>query len=215
MVLRLHQVVFGLGRGVLGASANRMGVWTKGCSLPKCPGCSSTHTWSPEGGKVVSVEILLKLARAQSQPPSGLTVSGGEPTDQAEGVTVFIACFREAFPATEIVLYTGLRWPVLVERFPDLVTLLDVAVTGPYVRTREATPLAGSSNQEVRLLTPLAERLYRDWRNWPRHALQVGRVRSDEIVTVGIPDTPRMARAAQRVDAVGVSWDQIEEEKHA
>jgi anaerobic ribonucleoside-triphosphate reductase activating protein len=114
--LRLNQVVFGLGRGVLGASANRMGIWTQGCSLRKCPGCTSTHTWSPDDGTAVSVESVLHLARMQKQPPTGVTVSGGEPTDQAEGVAAFVVGFREAFAGAEIVFYTGLRWPVLAQR---------------------------------------------------------------------------------------------------
>lgn len=215
MLLRLNQVVFGLGRGVLGASTNRMGIWTQGCSLTKCPGCSSTHTWSPDGGKTVSVESLLRLARSQALSPSGLTVSGGEPTDQAEGITVLIAGFRETFPGTEIVLYTALHWPVLVGRFPALVARLDVAVTGPFVRTREATPLTGSSNQVVHLLTPLAEQLYYDWQDWSRHAMQVGYAKAEQLVTVGIPHTPRMARAALQVGAIDVTWDRINEEKHA
>jgi hypothetical protein len=214
MLLRLNQVVFGLGRGVLGASSNRMGVWTQGCSLRKCPGCSSTHIWSPTAGKVVSAEALLKLAHAQSLPPSGLTVSGGEPTDQAEGITGLIARFRETFPGSEIVLYTGLRWSVLAKRFPALVAQLDVAVTGPFVRTREATPLTGSSNQEVHLLTPLAERLYYDWQDWSRHALQIGYTKAEQLVAVGIPHTPRMARAALQVGAIDVTWDSINEGKH-
>lgn len=214
MFLRLNQVVFGLGPGVLGASANRMGVWTQGCSLRKCPGCSSTHTWSPTGGKAVTVEALLKLAHAQALPPSGLTVSGGEPTDQVEGVTTLITGFRKTFPGAEVVLYTGLNWPVLVGRFPELAAQLDVAVTGPFVRTREASPLAGSINQEVHLLTPLAKRLYRDWRDWPRHTLQIGRAKAEQLVTVGIPHTPRMARAALQVGVIDVTWDRIAEEKH-
>ena len=196
MLLRLNQVVFGLGRGVLGASSNRMGVWTQGCSLRKCPGCSSTHTWSPDGGKTVSVESLLRLARSQALAPSGLTVSGGEPTDQAEGIT-------------------ALHWPVLAKRFPALVARLDVAVTGPFVRTLEATPLTGSSNQVVHLLTPLAEQLYYDWQDWSRHAMQVGYAKAEQLVTVGIPHTPRMARAALQVGAIDVTWDRINEEKHA
>jgi len=213
MLLRLNQVVFGLGPGVLGASANRMGIWTQGCSLLKCPGCASTHTWSPDEGKKVSVDALLKLAYAQALDPTGLTVSGGEPTDQVEGVTALIVGFRRNFPGAEIVLYTGLNWPVLVRRFPDLVSQLDVAVTGPFVRTREATALAGSNNQEVKLLTPLARRLYLGWQNWPRHTLQVGRAHTEQLVTVGIPHTPRMTQAALQVGAIRVSWDRVAEEK--
>lgn len=215
MLLRVNQVAFGLGAGVLGASGNRMCVWPQGCSLKKCPGCSSMHTWPTEGGKQMSIELLLGLARAQKQPPSGLTLSGGEPTDQAESVGAFIKAFRVAFPGTEVVLYTGLRWSEFAARFPSLLQLLDVAVAGPYVRTRQATALAGSSNQEVHLLTPLARRLYRDWENWSLHELQVGSASAGKLVTVGIPNTQRMTKAAQHLGAVNVTWDQTGQEMRA
>jgi len=214
-VLRLHQVVFGLGQGVLGASDNRMGLWTQGCSLPKCRGCTSMHTWSPTGGRLVAIASLLKLVGTQACPPQGLTVSGGEPTDQAAGLTAFIAGFRQRLPGAEVVLYTGLPWIRLTQRFPDLVALLDVAVAGPYVRTRAATALAGSSNQKVVLLTPLARRLYEGWQDWPRHRLQVGVVGGNQLLTLGIPDTSGMALAARQVDAVAVSWDKGAGEKRS
>jgi hypothetical protein len=210
MLLRLNQVVFGLSRGVLGASPNRMGIWTQGCSLPKCPGCSSTHTWPTEGGRELPVESLMRLARSQTLAPSGLTVSGGEPTDQAVGVQALVEAFRTTFPGTEVVLYTGLRWDAFAARFPALRELLDVVVAGPYVRTLAATSLSGSTNQEVRLLTPLAERLYAGWQSWPRHALQVGQGKTDQLITVGIPHTPRLSQAARQVDAVGISWDPVD-----
>jgi anaerobic ribonucleoside-triphosphate reductase activating protein len=203
--LRLNQIVFGLKRGVLGMSSNRMGVWTQGCSLNKCPGCASVHTWSPESGKSVPVERLLSLALGQARSPTGLTVSGGEPTDQPDGVVALAKGFRSAFPGTEVILYTGLRWSVLEERHPSLVEQLDVAVTGPYVRTLGSLPLAGSSNQEVHLLTDLAKSLYQDWQQLPTHTLQVGSAREGTVVTVGIPHTPRMEFAAESVGAVG-TW---------
>jgi len=213
MDLRVNQVAFGLGAGVLGASPNRMGVWTQGCSLPKCRGCVSTHTWSADGGRSLPVAALRRLAKAQTLPPAGLTVSGGEPTDQAGAVAILAAGFRSDFPDAELVLYTGLRWRELVTRFPFLAVRFDVVVAGPYVRTREATPLAGSNNQEVRLLTPRAERLYADWPSWPRHTLQVGQCQGDRLVTVGIPDTARMAQAARQVGAVGVTWNQDDQRR--
>lgn len=206
MRLTLHQVVFGLGPGVLGATGNRMGVWTQGCSLPKCPGCCSAHTWRPEEGRSIRVEALLKAARAQVRTPTGLTVSGGEPTDQAEPLTGLIRGFRRFFPGTEVILYSGLRWPVLQARHQALIALLDVVISGPYVRTLRATPLSGSSNQEVRLLTPLARKLYKNWRNWPMHSTQVVSANETRVVTVGIPDTTRMSRAAEKAGVIGVSW---------
>jgi anaerobic ribonucleoside-triphosphate reductase activating protein len=155
----------------------------------------------------MGIEALIRLARHQATPPSGLTVSGGEPTDQPEGVMALIDAFRMAFQEAEVVLYTGLPWRTLAARHPMLVALLDVAVTGPYVRGLGPTPMAGSSNQEVHLLTPLAERLYRNWQDWPIHSLQVGRGAGDQVVTVGIPDITRMEMAAHQAGATEASWN--------
>jgi len=206
MNILVNQVVFGLKKGVLGMTNNRMGVWTQGCSLNKCPGCTSVHTWSPDGGKSVSVERLLWLAGRQTSSPTGLTISGGEPTDQAKEVITLIQGFRHAFPSSEVVLYSGLRWSALKSRHSALTEHLDVAITGPYVRSQAPLALAGSSNQEVHLLTDLAEGLYRDWQTLPLHALQVASA-GGEVVTVGIPHSPRMEQAAIRVGATG-SWQQ-------
>lgn len=209
MVLRVNQVAFGLGHGVLGASPDRMAVWTQGCSLPKCPGCASRHTWSPTGGKPMPVETLLRFALARPRAPSGLTLSGGEPTDQAVAVTTLTKAFRARFPEAEIVLYTGLDWDRLAARHPELVATLDVAITGPYVHTCKATALTGSANQQVRLLTPLAKQLYRGWRDWPRHIAQVGLAGQDRVVTIGIPDAGRLTQAAQRLGARDASWTRL------
>jgi anaerobic ribonucleoside-triphosphate reductase activating protein len=207
MLLKVNQVAFGLCAGVLGATSQRMGVWTQGCSLPKCPDCVSRHTWSQSAGKRVPVEGLLRLARRQSVRPLGLTISGGEPTDQPAAVAELARGFRAGFPGSEIVLYSGLRWPVLRARHPELVELLDVVVAGPYVRTLAATPLAGSGNQEVKLLTPLARELYRDWRSWPLHVVQVASRADARLVSIGIPETARLTRAASQAGVIAESWE--------
>lgn len=203
--LNLHQVAFGLRSGVLGASNNRMGVWTQGCSLTKCSGCASVHTWSAAKGTLVPVDKLIILARGQSAAPSGLTISGGEPTDQSVVVRELVKQFRSAFPGTEVLLYSGMPWQDLERRHPELLALLDVVVAGPY-EGGAATPLAGSANQTVRLLTPLADALYGNWRDWPIHVQQVSATSERQLVTVGIPDTVRMQEAAVEARAVTVSW---------
>ena len=215
MRLRVNQVAFGLAAGVLGARPGRMGVWTQGCSLTKCPGCASRHTWDAEGGRDMAVTTLLRLAGSYRPTPTGLTLSGGEPTDQAPAVAALAIGFREAFPDAELVLYTGLSWRALMRRFPWLAEPFDVIVAGRYARTREATALTGSANQEVRLLTERARELYAGWESWPRHALQVGAGGPGELITVGIPDTARLNRAADRVGASRTTWEPTIEEQSA
>lgn len=206
MLINVNQVAFGLARGVLGATSRRMGVWVQGCSLRKCPGCASTHTWSKDEGTRIHIANLIALARGQVHPPSGLTVSGGEPTDQADAVTALITAFRNEFPVSEVVLYTGLSWTTLAARHHEMISMLDVAITGPFRRELEPTSLTGSSNQDVVLLSDLARELYQGWEQWPHGIVQIGSGPEGAVVTVGVPDTSRMQRAARESGFEQLSW---------
>lgn len=211
--MRLRQVAFGLARGVLGASADGVGVWAWDCNLA-CPGCSSTHTWeagSEADAHWVSIDVLLQLAASRNA--QRLVISGGEPTLQAPAATALASGFKAMFPDhREVVLYSGLRWPVLKAQFPELVASVDVVVAGPYVQGLPANALAGSSNQEVILLTPLAQELYAGWESWPVHQLQVASQTTangdTELITVGIPDNDRLTRATEQLaqPVQQVSW---------
>ncbi|MFF0430657.1 4Fe-4S single cluster domain-containing protein [Streptomyces sp. NPDC004327] len=69
----------------------RLGVWFQGCPLA-CAGCMSRHTWDAAGGRESSVDELLVLWRdALDRGAQGLTVSGGEPLEQAPALAAFLA----------------------------------------------------------------------------------------------------------------------------
>jgi anaerobic ribonucleoside-triphosphate reductase activating protein len=207
--LWLSQVAYGMDARTLSASANAMGVWPFGCSLNKCPGCTSPHTWSEEGAREarhVHVNTLLELARQRDV--GALVVSGGEPSDQADAVLALATGFKTTFPDREAVLYSGLRYSRLQRDFPDLVKAFDVVVAGPFVQHLAANqPLLGSSNQALVLQTGLAQRLYADWQHWSAPRLQVASRVVDEqrieLVTVGIP---RSAKTAAAQDTFPVQW---------
>src|SRR5512147_1881126 len=57
----------------------RFVVWVQGCTLG-CPGCFNPTTHDAAGGTVVAVADLLAAIPADA---AGLTVSGGEPLEQA------------------------------------------------------------------------------------------------------------------------------------
>lgn len=185
--LRLNTVVHGLQRGVLGATDHRVMLTTQGCSHVKCPGCTSQHTWEANAGRPIQVAGLIAWMKSLPRV-NGLTLTGGEPTDQAVALTALLAAFRQSFPGAEVVLYSARLWPRLQRGFSELIALCDVVVAGPYVASLKPTPLAGSSNQTVHLLTPLAQRIYAGWENWPLHRVQLSKpgARNTALV-IGIP----------------------------
>jgi anaerobic ribonucleoside-triphosphate reductase activating protein len=190
--LLLSQVAYGLAACTLSASDNAMGVWFWGCQL-QCPGCASPHTWSEESRHdAMLVDVHRLLNRAKDMAPGALVISGGEPSEQADGVLALAAGFKQLFPQREVVLYTGLRFAPLQRAFAPLVSAVDVVVAGPFVQSLAdgQHPMAGSTNQEVVLRTALAREKYSDWRQWPAPRVQVAaRALSSgtELVTVGIP----------------------------
>jgi anaerobic ribonucleoside-triphosphate reductase activating protein len=185
--LRLNAAAHGLNRGVLGATDHRVMLTLQGCSHTKCPGCTSSHTWDAKGGRLMPVNGLIRWM--QSLPRlDGITITGGEPSDQADALTGLLKQFRAVFPAAEVVLYSALLWRRLQQHHAQLIDLCDVVIAGPYVASLPPTPLAGSSNQTVLLLTPMAERLYAGWENWPLHRVQVSNLsRQNKVLMVGIP----------------------------
>lgn len=184
--LRVNTAHYGLKAGVLGATNDRALLVTQGCSHVKCPGCTSPRTWSADGGELTTVDALLAWMKRLPRL-AGLTITGGEPTDQSAALVVLLEAFRKAFPAAEVVLYSALTWKKLGKYHAELVDLCDVVIAGPFVRGLPPTPLAGSSNQTVHLLTPRAEHLYAGWQDWPLHQMQIKQKRPGELLLVGIP----------------------------
>jgi anaerobic ribonucleoside-triphosphate reductase activating protein len=208
--LRLSQVALNLNAMNLGASQNRMAIWTYGCNLA-CPGCTSAHTWKdPTAGKVLSVQTLISIAKKHDV--NGLTISGGEPSLQSKQILLLVKEFKRMYPAREVGLYTGLTTNEFKSRCPELMNWLDVLISGPYIANLPPTPLTGSSNQEGVLLTDLAKQLYEGWQQWPMHQLQVvaqnlknASSYGQRLTTVGIPDNQRINIALEAIDATVLS----------
>lgn len=129
----------------------RLTVFTQGCPH-HCPGCHNPQTHDPAGGREESTAAL--LARYTADPLlDGLTISGGEPMEQAAEC----AALAEAVHALggNVWVYTGWRYEALVqEADPARLRLLaaaDVLVDGPYVEAERSLELRwrGSRNQRL------------------------------------------------------------------
>lgn len=149
-IFRREPAVRTLGPGL------RAVVWVQGCTL-RCPGCLAPESWDPAGGEAVEVEDLAAwvLGRAGIE---GVTVSGGEPFEQAEALVALVDAVR-AGRDLGWMAYSGYALEWLTRRGTEaqraLLARLDLLVDGPYVEERHASLLwRASSNQRVHSLTP-------------------------------------------------------------
>lgn len=141
-----------LPRSSVNGPGERFVVWVQGCTL-RCPGCWNPDTWSARGGRAVGIDELVALYRA-TPGVEGLTVSGGEPFQQAAAVAELAEAIRAL--GGSVMLFTGYPLDALVTpAHRRLLAAADLVVAGPYERAR-ATRDAGwiaSSNQRLHALT--------------------------------------------------------------
>jgi len=129
-------------------------IWVQGCTLA-CPGCFNPATHAPAGGTEITVPALFAQIQALAPTVEGLSLSGGEPLQQAASLLALLQRVR-AETTLSVLLFTGYTWDEIQTR-PDAAELLacvDVLIAGRYVATaRIAHTLLGSANQTLHLLT--------------------------------------------------------------
>ncbi len=146
----------------------RIPVWVQGCSLRCTEVCLNPGFLGSSGGHVVTVENAMQslfdavhdALHDAGRTVEGLTVLGGEPSDQAVAVAALCREARERGLSTMV--YTGLLREELEARpgGPGLLAATDLLVDGPFRADlyREDLAWRGSSNQR---LLAVGER-YRD-----------------------------------------------------
>jgi anaerobic ribonucleoside-triphosphate reductase activating protein len=201
-VNRLAAPVRSLGFGA------RAVLWVQGCSLA-CPGCISPHTWDPGAGEEIEVgelaELIVALEREVGRL-NGLTISGGEPFDQADGLLLLVETLRSRDwlgGERDLLTYSGYSEKKLRRLSAELFDLSDVVITEPYRRDLAPEGLRGSSNQRLHRNTPLAERRY------PAEALTraplEGAWVDGRILLSGVPSTGEMVRFEQALRQAGLA----------
>ena len=131
---------------------SRFVVWMQGCTLG-CPGCFNPTTHDARGGREVTVASLVDEL-SQATGIEGLSLSGGEPLQQAEAAAELLVAAKKLGLST--LAFSGYSIDEIRElpHGASVLATLDVLVDGRYVaRERLATGLRGSANQRIHLLT--------------------------------------------------------------
>ncbi len=132
----------------------RFAVWVQGCPM-RCKGCCNPDEIPFVTRTLVSPEAL--ATRALSAEVEGVTLLGGEPFAQAEGLAVFAGLVRDA--GLSVMVFSGYTLDELrAMGDPSVGALLaqtDLLVDGRYERALRTTERrwVGSTNQRVHFLT--------------------------------------------------------------
>jgi len=135
-----------------------VGIWVQGCGRA-CPECASEHTWSTSGGALADTDDV--AAWIDASPHRHLTLSGGEPMDQAPALVELIDTIRRRRDWI-VTCYSGFVLESLRRDVRPgtaaLVDRLDLLIDGPY-RAEHHAPLRwrGSTNQRLHRLTDRVE----------------------------------------------------------
>jgi len=128
-------------------------VFAQGCKHG-CPGCHNPHTHSFDGGRLVEIDSIIH--EIDSNPLlDGITLSGGEPFEQAGGFTKLAERVRQK--GLNVMTYTGYTYEEIMEGSklrPDWQSLIentDILVDGPFDANKKSLTLKfkGSENQRI------------------------------------------------------------------
>ena len=204
LLSRLHYPVRNLGFGV------RAGIWFQGCTV-HCRGCVSRDTWVFDESHRCEVDAVIAWLNGISGPVDGITISGGEPTDQPEALRALLdalSAWRTA--GADILVYSGKPSTRLEREHPWLWDRVDLLISEPFAAEQSGDcALRGSANQQVHRMSPLAEQRYptgsfEEIYGPQRQQISI-HVDSTSVWMVGIPKAGDLARMREDLAGRGVS----------
>ncbi len=177
----------------------RFAAWVQGCPLC-CPGCCNPEMLGFSGGWSISVsDLTVRLQRAVlSHRVEGVTLLGGEPFAQAEGLAEFARLVRAE--GLSVMVFSGYLLEQIRRRGDaaeeQLLAHADILVDGPYRRDLPETRRRwiGSTNQRIHFLS---DRYRPDDACWQQPNSVEFRLRGNEVTVNGFP-IPPAARAWRR-----------------
>lgn len=125
------------------------------CPL-SCEGCWVPQLHSPDGGELVSVKTLAEKLLDPGFERDGVSILGGEPFAQAEGLLALVKELRRS-GCKHIVCYSGYTLETLIQKakrqtaIGEVLADIDILIGGPYVEALADSGGAwtGSGNQNV------------------------------------------------------------------
>jgi anaerobic ribonucleoside-triphosphate reductase activating protein len=186
----------------------RIGIWVQGCSL-HCPGCISPELAERKASSAREVDNIAHEISELAHGHDGITISGGEPFEQAGPLARLVRLVRQT-TNLDILVYSGysiedIRAGSCAMR--SLLSSIDILIDGRFeVETPNTKVWRGSDNQRMHLLTARAQQYarYADARYRGRRPVHVETTREGKLRIIGIPSRGFVHSLQKKIIAHGL-----------
>jgi anaerobic ribonucleoside-triphosphate reductase activating protein len=175
-------------------------------------------TWAGDASKQVPVVELLKWCKQVAAAGfDGVTISGGEPFDQASALAALLRGLREWRRKEnlnfDILCYSGYPLKTLQSKHAAVLALLDAVIPEPFIDSLEPTGVwRGSSNQALVPLSELGHQRFDPFVSMPLEGttkrMQVA-VEHGKIWMIGIPERGDMEKVEALCSSRGLSLQDV------
>ena len=181
LVRFIHYPVETLGPG------RRVGVWLQGCFI-RCKGCISPENQPFDDVYSMSISETAAqiLSYADAYGCDGITISGGEPFDQAEELLPLLQKLQK-IGHTDVLVYTGYAKEKILREHPGIIEHIAALIDGEFkLGLHTEAVWKGSENQTLTIFRHEFAPKYESWAAERKGKLQLVR-KNGEIRLIGIP----------------------------
>lgn len=164
-------------------------IWLQGCKH-QCENCIAPETHSiDQNGEWIKIEQLIMEIKANKEI-RGVTISGGEPFLQVEGLAAFVKKIRSM--GLDIICYTGFKYEDLKKsknkHITGILSEIDILIDGKYEFDKNTgSYLRGSDNQRIIHLKPTYKKYEMEMNELKSRNVEVKSSGENMIFFAGIP----------------------------
>ena len=151
--MRYHDIIY---NDTVNGKGMRISLFVQGCNC-KCKGCFNKESWDFNGGKEFTqkeLDNIMFCFKTYKNNYDGLSILGGNPTDNLDLCNLVIDTFRKEFGNTkDIWIWSGDNWCEIIKDKDKLnmISKCDVLIDGRFIKELKQNDLLyrGSSNQRI------------------------------------------------------------------
>ena len=198
LVRFIHCPVETLGPG------RRVGVWLQGCSI-RCEGCISPENQPFDDAYSMPIGKAAEQILSYAYECDGVTISGGEPFDQAEELLALLLKLKQI---PDILVYTGYAKEKILREHPGITEHIAALTDGEFkLGLHTEAAWKGSENQTLTVFKREFASIYESWMAERKGKLQLVRI-NGELRLIGIPRQDDLPKLLAKIRETGVAEDE-------